>query len=42
MKEMYTKPACEVTEFEAVDVLTTVSDPTTTTHIDQIGGEDDD
>lgn len=35
MKEMYTKPACEVTEFEAVDVMTASQ------HIDQIGGEDD-
>lgn len=34
MKEMYTKPACEVTEFEAVDVMTG-------SQIDQIGGEDD-
>lgn len=40
MKEMYTKPACEVTEFEAVDVMT-ASDPESTTNIDQIGGDDD-
>lgn len=36
MKEMYTKPACEVTEFEAVDVMTASNG-----NIDQIGGDDD-
>lgn len=36
MKEMYTKPACEVTEFEAVDVMTSSQNG-----IDQIGGDDD-
>ena len=38
MKEMYTKPACEVTEFEAVDVMT---ESQTGNNIDQIGGDDD-
>lgn len=37
MKEMYTKPACEVTEFEAVDVMTASNG----NNIDQIGGDDD-
>lgn len=37
MKEMYTKPACEVTEFEAVDVMTISQGQA----IDQIDGNDD-